>query len=79
MGRAVARGEQVVDEYDEAHIRQELDELRRRHRELAATIDDLSSAGRTDPIQLQLLKKRKLALKDRIAQIEDRLLPDIIA
>jgi hypothetical protein len=28
---------------------------------------------------LQRLKKRKLALKDRIAALEDRLLPDIIA
>jgi hypothetical protein len=28
---------------------------------------------------MQRLKKRKLALKDRIAKLEDRLLPDIIA
>lgn len=64
---------------DEAQIRQELDALRQKHRELDATIDALSDAGRTDPIQLQRLKKRKLALKDRIAALEDRLLPDIIA
>ena len=32
-----------------------------------------------DTIRIQRLKKRKLALKDRIAGLEDRLLPDIIA
>ena len=30
-------------------------------------------------IQLQRLKKRKLMLKDQIARLESRLLPDIIA
>jgi hypothetical protein len=30
-------------------------------------------------LTLQRLKKKKLALKDRIALIEDRLTPDIIA
>jgi hypothetical protein len=30
-------------------------------------------------LRLQLLKKQKLAMKDRIARLEDRLLPDIIA
>ncbi|MEE1562855.1 MAG: DUF465 domain-containing protein, partial [Alphaproteobacteria bacterium] len=32
-----------------------------------------------DLLQIQRLKKRKLALKDEIAQIESKLLPDIIA
>jgi hypothetical protein len=30
-------------------------------------------------LELQRLKKRKLALKDRIAKVESGLLPDIIA
>ena len=30
-------------------------------------------------IQLQRLKKRKLMLKDQIARLESKLLPDIIA
>jgi hypothetical protein len=68
-----------MDKDDESRIRRELDELRQKHRDLDATINALSDAGRTDPVQLQLLKKRKLALKDRIALLEDRLLPDIIA
>jgi hypothetical protein len=68
-----------MDKNDEAKVRRELEELRQKHRDLAATIDALSQAGRTDPLRLQLLKKQKLAMKDRIARLEDRLLPDIIA
>jgi hypothetical protein len=30
-------------------------------------------------LQLQRLKKRKLALRDRIAMLDDQLTPDIIA
>jgi hypothetical protein len=36
-------------------------------------------SGRTDTIRIQRMKKRKLALKDRISVLEDQLLPDIIA
>jgi hypothetical protein len=30
-------------------------------------------------LQLQRLKKRKLVLRDKIGQLEDRMFPDIIA
>jgi len=39
----------------------------------------LATAGRPDPLTLRRLKKQKLALKDQIARIEDKLIPDIIA
>jgi hypothetical protein len=32
-----------------------------------------------DQLQIARLKKRKLLLKDEIAQLEDQLIPDIIA
>ena len=35
--------------------------------------------GPSDQLQLQRLKKRKLKLKDEIAWLEARLVPDIIA
>ena len=68
-----------MDAEDERALRKELEKLRQKHRELAATIDRLAETDRTDPVQLQLLKKQKLALKDRIAEVENRLLPDITA
>lgn len=60
-------------------LRVELEVFRREHRDLDDAIHALVERGTADPLTLQRLKKRKLRLKDRIAQIEDRLTPDIIA
>jgi hypothetical protein len=60
-------------------LRAELARLRQEHRDLDAAIDALQSSLRPDPLQMRRLKKRKLALKDRISALEDKLLPDIIA
>ena len=66
----------VMDE-DEV-LRIELARLKEEHRDLGTAIEALHERG-TDPLTVRRLKKRKLALKDRIALIEDRLTPDIIA
>lgn len=63
----------------EAILRVKLAALRSEHRDLDSAIDALRAAGSSDQLQLARLKKRKLRLKDEIAAIEDRLLPDIIA
>lgn len=60
-------------------LRYELEVLKREHRDLDDAIHALEQAGRADQLRLRRLKKQKLALKDQIARIEDRLLPDIIA
>jgi hypothetical protein len=39
----------------------------------------LHNSPGSDLLQVQRLKKRKLALRDRIIAIEDQLTPDIIA
>ncbi len=64
---------------DERSLRLELLRLRQEHRDLDDAIDALAQAAVRDSLQMQRLKKRKLALKDRIAQLQDSLLPDIIA
>lgn len=68
-----------MSEMDEEAIRTELARLREEHRDLDAAIEALAASGRGDPLTLQRLKKKKLALKDRIAFLEDKLVPDIIA
>jgi hypothetical protein len=68
-----------LSDEEEARIRRELTELRQEHRDLDAAIAAMVESGRTDTIRIQRLKKRKLALKDRISVLEDQLLPDIIA
>lgn len=57
----------------------ELEVFRRQHRDLDEAIAALVEKGTGDQLTLQRLKKQKLRLKDVIAQIEDRLTPDIIA
>ena len=32
-----------------------------------------------NPIQIQRMKKKKLAIKDRLMKLEDQIVPDIIA
>ncbi len=76
-GRQVPVGSMTEDK-NEAELRAELERLRQEHRDLDSAIMAMANA-RSDPISMQRLKKRKLVLKDRIANIGDRLLPDIIA
>ena len=64
---------------NEEEIRKRLAALRVEHRDLDAAIDALTAAGSPDQLQIARLKRRKLALKDQIAIMEDYLTPDIIA
>ena len=53
--------------------------LRQEHRDLDSAIEALRISAGSDQLQLARLKKRKLRLRDEIAQLEDQLVPDIIA
>ena len=64
---------------DEVAARAKLAQLTQEHRDLDAAIDALSLAPNPDLLQLSRLKKRKLQLKDEITEINNGLLPDIIA
>jgi hypothetical protein len=75
----MAAGSRRLTEEEEQAIRRELAELRQEHRDLDAAISAMVESATTDTIRIQRLKKRKLALKDRISVLEDQLLPDIIA
>ena len=60
-------------------LRQRMAELQLEHRDLDDVIARITERAPYDQLQLQRLKKRKLALKDQISRIEDQLYPDIIA
>lgn len=60
-------------------LRVKLEVLRREHRDLDEAIQALQTTSGPDQLTLRRLKKQKLALKDRITIIEDKLTPDIIA
>lgn len=70
---------QGVSGVTELEMRKRLEALKIEHRDLDTAIDALENAGPVDQLQIARLKKRKLRLKDQIAQIEDYLIPDIIA
>tara|TARA_B100001121_G_scaffold45482_1_gene38996 strand:- start:380 stop:604 length:225 start_codon:yes stop_codon:yes gene_type:complete len=57
----------------------ELGVLKQEHRDLDDAVKALEERGNRDQLTVQRLKKKKLALKDKITVIEDRLTPDIIA
>ena len=59
--------------------RQVLEMLKAEHRQLDGEIEDLRLAGSVDQLEIARLKKRKLMLKDEIAALNDRIVPDIIA
>jgi hypothetical protein len=63
---------------DRESLLRRLHELRSEHRDLDTVIARLE-ISLTDQLQTQRLKKRKLKLKDEIAWVESRLVPDIIA
>lgn len=62
----------------EALLKIQLEQMRQEHRTLDEEIIQLRTIG-TDSVTISRMKKRKLALKDQIARIEDKLYPDIIA
>ena len=72
-------GLQPLTEEERAAIEQRLAELAVEHADLDDVIDRLVHEPGQDQLQLRRLKKRKLAIKDTIARLKDRLIPDIIA
>jgi hypothetical protein len=69
----------AIEMNSEDVLRVRLEVLRREHRDLDEAVRALEASGRGDQLTLRRLKKQKLVLKDMIAKIEDRLIPDIIA
>lgn len=63
---------------DTEALKAKIAELKAEHRELDTAIAALDRDP-SNRIELQRLKKRKLALKDQIAKLESQRLPDIIA
>ena len=56
-----------------------LAELRQEHEDMDAAVAALEAQLRPDQLRIARLKRRKLALRDEIVSLEDRLTPDIIA
>ncbi|MCF6292986.1 MAG: DUF465 domain-containing protein [Robiginitomaculum sp.] len=68
---------QLSDDLNE--LRAALALLNEEHRDLDSAISALIETGASDQLKIARLKKRKLSLKDKIAKIRNRIIPDIIA
>jgi hypothetical protein len=64
---------------EKAAITLRLDTLRLEHRDLDAVIAQLTAQIKADQLLLKRMKKRKLWLKDMIAKLESKLIPDLNA
>ena len=64
---------------DKKELKSLLADLKTQHRELDEKIGALVEEAGHDQILMQRLKKQKLTLRDKIAKIKTKLVPDIIA
>ena len=67
------------DNGDKQALKVLLQQLKTDHRRIDAQISALRDTGAVDMLKIGRMKKIKLILKDKIANIQDRLTPDIIA
>ncbi|MDQ3187930.1 MAG: DUF465 domain-containing protein [Pseudomonadota bacterium] len=64
---------------EQEEIKRRIIELQMEHRDLDMAIDGLVAQLCIDDLALRRMKKRKLQIKDTLAQLEMRLVPDIPA
>lgn len=64
---------------DLQQLKQELAQIKQDHRELDLLIDQLVANLDANQLEISRLKKRKLLLKDRIARLESKIIPDLLA
>ena len=57
----------------------QLNQLEQEHRDLDEVLINLQEKKTVNLLQIQRIKKRKLALKDKITYLKNKIEPDIIA
>jgi hypothetical protein len=64
---------------DPSEIARKLVELKVEHRDLDEVIAEMAKSPASDELRIKRLKKRKLRIKDMIAYLENKLIPDLDA
>jgi hypothetical protein len=67
-----------MPDQEQAELRMQFARLKQDHADFDAAIEAMIKTG-CEPLQIQRLKKKKLALRDLMQKIEDQIIPDIIA
>ena len=67
-----------MSDQEQAEIRLQYARLKQEHADFDAAIGAMIATG-CDRLQIQRMKKKKLTLKDQLIELEDKIVPDIIA
>ncbi len=67
-----------MSDQEQAELRLQFARLKQEHTDFDAAIEAMIKTG-CEPLQIQRMKKKKLALRDLMQKIEDQIIPDIIA
>ena len=68
----------LMEDQEQAEIRLAFARLKQDHADFDAAIEAMTKTG-CNPLQIQRMKKKKLAIKDMMQKLEDQIIPDIIA
>ncbi len=71
-------GFKEMPDQENADVRLSLARLRQEHEDYDAAINAMIQTN-CDALRIQRMKKKKLVIKDKMTQIEDQIIPDIIA
>ncbi|WP_193174952.1 YdcH family protein [Oricola nitratireducens] len=67
-----------MSDQDQADLRLAYARLKQEHADYDTAIDAMITVG-CNVMQIQRMKKKKLAIKDTLQKLEDQIIPDIIA
>ncbi|MFD2236199.1 YdcH family protein [Aureimonas populi] len=67
-----------MSDQEQAALRLQAARMRQEHADFDAAINAMETVG-CDRLQIQRMKKKKLSIKDKLQDLEDQILPDIIA
>ncbi|ABQ60108.1 Hypothetical protein, conserved [Brucella abortus str. 2308 A] len=67
-----------MSDQEQAEIRLAVARLKQEHADFDAAINAMIAVG-CDQLRIQRMKKKKLAIKDKLQEMEDQVIPDIIA
>ncbi|MBO6920308.1 MAG: DUF465 domain-containing protein [Rhizobiaceae bacterium] len=63
---------------DQVELKMQMAKLKHEHADYDLAIRAMIETG-ADALSIQRMKKKKLAIKDKISKLEDQIIPDIIA
>lgn len=67
-----------MSDQEQADTRLAVARLKQEHADFDAAINAMIAMG-CDQLRIQRMKKKKLAIKDKLQDMEDQVIPDIIA